>query len=346
MRLRQLRFFWQTNRRRLRLGLLRATALLACLDCMAYAQSAPPVPTLAPVVVTGVLPGPALWKVSRGNHVMWVLGLTSPVPKNMQWKSADVERQIAASQALLKLPSLEIGVRTSFYRSSMMPSPRELEKNPDQRSLQDVLTPDLYQHWTVLKARYLGENRRVEHMRPILAGRELYEAALKHYGLVDDYDLENIVYKTASRHEVTSVSTSYRLLLKDPREAVRSLNDKSMDDQHCLSQVMDALDQGLAQTTARANAWATGDIDTLRSILSNVQQDSCMSTLDTSPFVMALGVNDIESRVRKSWIDSAEHALDKNTQTFAVLPMHELLAPDGYMSSLQADGYIVQAPNP
>jgi len=346
MRLRQLRFFWQTNRRRLRLGLLRATVLLACLDGMAYAQSVPPVPTLAPVVVTGVLPGPALWKVSRGNHVMWVLGLTSPVPKNMQWKSADVERQIAASQALLKLPSLEIGVRTSFYRSSMMPSPRALEKNPDQRSLQDVLTPDLYQHWTVLKARYLGENRRVEHMRPILAGRELYEAALKHYGLVDDYDLENIVYKTASRHEVTSVSTSYRLLLKDPREAVRSLNDKSMDDQHCLSQVMDALDQGLAQTTARANAWATGDIDTLRSILSNVQQDSCMSTLDTSPFVMALGVNDIESRVRKSWIDSAEHALDKNTQTFAVLPMHELLAPDGYMSSLQADGYIVQAPNP
>ena len=71
-----------------------------------------------------------------------------------------------------------------------------------------------------------------------------------------------------------------------------------------------------------------------------------MSTLDTSPFVMALGVNDIESRVRKSWIDSAEHALDKNTQTFAVLPMHELLAPDGYMRSLQADGYIVQAPNP
>ena len=348
MLLREPSYFRWIDRRPLILGLFHAAALATCLNSMAYAQSSPvsgAVPTLAPVVVTGVLPGPALWKVSKGNHVMWVLGLASPVPKNMQWKSAEVESRMAASQAVLKLPSLEIGVRTSFYRSSMMPSPRELENNPNQQSLQDVLTPELYQHWLVLKDRYLGDNHRVERMRPILAGRELYEAALRHYGLVDEYDLENIVYKTASRDGVAGVNTSYRLLLKDPREAVRSLNDKSMNDQRCLGQVMDAIDQGLAQTTARANAWATGDIDTLRSILSQAQQDSCLSTLDGSQFAMALGIDDIESRVRKNWIDSAEHALDKNKQTFAVLPMHELLSPDGYLSTLQADGYNVKAPD-
>lgn len=200
MLLRGLGFFRWKARRRFFVGLLRAAALVACSNGMVHAQSAPvsgAVPTLAPVVVTGVLPGPALWKVSKGNHIMWVLGLVSPVAKNMRWKSAEVESRIAASQAVLKLPSLEIGVRTSFYRSSMMPSPRELGKNSDQQSLQDVLTPELYQHWVVLKAQYLGDNRGVERMRPILAGRELYEAALKHYGLVDEYDLENIVYQTA-----------------------------------------------------------------------------------------------------------------------------------------------------
>ncbi|BDU19416.1 TraB/GumN family protein [Dyella sp. GSA-30] len=301
--------------------------------------------TLAPVVVTGVLPGPALWKVSKGKHVMWVLGLTSPLPRDMQWKSADVENRIAASQAVLKLPSLAIGVRTNFYRSSMMPSPQELGKNPDQKTLQDVLPPELYRHWLVLKARYLGDSLRVERMRPILAGRELYEAALKHYGLVDEYELENIVYKAAAHDGVTAFNTSYQLLLKDPRETIRALNDKSMDDQRCLGQVLDALDQDLAQATSRANAWATGDIGTLRSILSQVQQDSCLSTLDISPFAAALGINDMESRVRKNWIDIAEHALDRNQQTFAVLPMHELLAPDGYLSALQSDGYNVQMPD-
>jgi len=332
--------------------LLLVAAYIGCLSCAAYAQSSsPPLPasntvtTLAPVVVTGVLPGPALWKVSKGKHVMWVLGLTSPVPRDMQWKSADVENRIAASQAVLKLPSLEIGVRTSFYRSSMMPSPQELGKNPDQKTLQDVLTPELYRHWLVLKARYLGDSHRVEQMRPILAGRELYEAALKHYGLVDEYELENIVYKAAAHDGVAAFNTSYQMLLKDPRETIRSLNDKSMNDQRCLGQVLDALDQDLAQATSRANAWATGDIGTLRSILSQVQQDSCLSTLDISPFAAALGISDMESRVRKNWIGIAEHALDRNQQTFAVLPMHELLAPDGYLSALQSDGYNVQAPD-
>ena len=334
------------------LFLLFVAASVTCFSCAAYAQSSlAPLPasstvtTLAPVVVTGVLPGPALWRVSKGKHVMWVLGLISPLPRDMQWKSAEVESHIAASQAVLKLPSLEIGVRTSFYRSAMMPSPKELGKNPEQKTLQDVLTPELYQHWLLLRARYLGDSRRVERMRPILAGRELYEAALKHYGLVDEYDLENIVYKAAARDGVLAINTSYQLLLKDPRETIRSLNDKSMNDQRCLGQILDALDQNLAQTTARANAWATGDIDTLRSILSQVQQDSCLSTLDSSPFAAALGIDDIEGRLKKNWISDAEHALDKNQQTFAVLPMHELLAPDGYMSALQSDGYNVQAPD-
>jgi hypothetical protein len=338
-------------RRKLFLILPHAAALVACFSCSAHAhaQSAPApasstATTLAPVVVTGILPGPALWKVSKGNHVMWVLGLTSPLPRDMQWKSVEVESRIAASQAVLKLPSLEIGVRTSFYRRSMMAQPQELGKNPGHQTLQDVLTPELYQHWLVLKARYLGDSRRVEGLRPILAGRELYEAALKHYGLVDEYGLENIVYKIAAHDRVAAVETSYQLLLKDPHDAVRSLSHKSMNDQQCMSQVLDALDHDLAQATARANAWATGDIDTLRSILSQAQQDSCLSTLDSSQFAKALGIDDIESRVKNNWISSAEHALDKNQQTFAVLPMHELLAKDGYLNALQSDGYNMQAP--
>lgn len=335
------------HRKRFMRCLFGAALLAACLDGAMHAQAAPPpraVPTLAPVVVTGVLPGPALWKVSKGDHVMWVLGLSSPVPQNMQWKSVEVENRIAGSQAVLTLPSMQVGVRTRFYRSHMMPSMRQLAVNPGQQTLQDVLSPPLYQRWLSLKAQYLGDNRGVERMRPILAGRELYEAALKRYGLVDEYGLEDIIDKTATRDNVLRVNTSYQLGLKDPREAILSLDRTSMNDRQCLAQLMDALEHGLAQATARANAWATGDIDTLRSILSQTQEDSCLPTLDDSQFAAALGVTDIERRVRTNWIDSAKQALDKNKQTFAVLPMHELLAPDGYLSALQADGYSVQAP--
>jgi hypothetical protein len=330
---------------------LYAVCLLACSTCAAHAQSSsqplPPsstIPRLAPIVVTGVLPGPALWKVSRGNHVMWILGLTSPVPKNMQWKSAEVEDRIAASQALLRAPSLEIGVRTSFFQSGLMPTKSDMKNNPNEQTLQDVLTPKLYQHWRMQKANFLPGNERVERMRPIFAGRELYEAALKHYGLVDQDGLENTVYKMARRDRVNVVDTSYRLMLNHPGGALQSLTNKSMDDQRCLSQVLDALDQDLAQTTVRANAWATGDIETLKSVLAQAQQDACLSTIGDSPFAKALGIEDAENQVEKSWIAMAEHALDQNTQSVAVLPMNQLLASSGYLRVLQSDGYVVQAP--
>ncbi|HJU09142.1 MAG TPA: TraB/GumN family protein, partial [Rhodanobacteraceae bacterium] len=43
--------------------------------------------TLETVSVTGVLPGPGLWKVSRDGHVLWVLGVIPSLPAHMQWRS-------------------------------------------------------------------------------------------------------------------------------------------------------------------------------------------------------------------------------------------------------------------
>jgi hypothetical protein len=48
--------------------------------------------------------------------------------------------------------------------------------------------------------------------------------------------------------------------------------------------------------------------------------------------------------MEQSWLTAAETALANNPQTFAVLPMEEVLAPDGYLAKLQAQGYTVEAP--
>ena len=38
------------------------------------------------VLVTGEHPGPGLWKVTRGTHVLWILGVRSPLPKDLVWR--------------------------------------------------------------------------------------------------------------------------------------------------------------------------------------------------------------------------------------------------------------------
>src|SRR5687768_1077919 len=65
----------------------RCLLLLAFLVPAAQAAEVPaPLPTtvLDTVVVSGKQPGPGLWKVSNDDHVMWVLGTISPLPKRME----------------------------------------------------------------------------------------------------------------------------------------------------------------------------------------------------------------------------------------------------------------------
>jgi hypothetical protein len=332
---------------------LTVTALLAYATPATHAQASSQsaaaqnsVPTLAPVVVTGELPGPALWKVSKGGHVMWILGLVTPVPRYMRWKSELVEKRIAASQAVLKMPGLEVGSTLSASDSrALMSSMDSVRQNPHNDSLQHLLPPALYKRWRSQKDRYMYGDGSVERMRPIFAGRELYDKVLLHKGLAQQTRIEKTVYEAAGHDGVKIVDPAYQLTLNDPHSALDTLEQNDMDDQHCLSMVLDAIEHDMAQTTLRANAWATGDLEGLKAVLMQ-PQDSCLTAISTSPFAKALRLNDIQRHIDQAWIQQAEQALTQNTQTVALLPMEQLMLPDGYLSVLRADGYTVQAPDP
>jgi len=328
--------------------------LLVCLAGAASAQSAPAslppaddaVTDMAPVLVSGVQPGPGLWKVSRGDHVMWVLGTVSPLPRHMQWKSDEVEDMVAASQQVLGPPGLVIGARVGFFGKLMLlPSMMGLKKNPDGATLRDVLPPELHERWDAQRRKYLGNSHRFERLRPIFAGKELYDVAMKQIGLTDDGGVRDLVSAMAKRHGVAVRSTSYQLVLEGPRSAAKTFKKTSMEDTRCLSQVIDAMDSDLVEAAERANAWSVGDIDALRSMLAGVRKDACLSAIGGAGFAKKLGMQDVQQRTGDAWLDTARDALENNRQTFAMLPMEQVLSADGYLARLQQDGFVVQAPD-
>lgn len=334
-------------------GLLRTTAFaLAALSCFGVtAQTASPSPlpaaavNLAPVVVSGSLPGPALWKVSKGGHVMWVLGTTSPLPRGMRWKSAKVEKLIASSQEVLQPPSVSIGAQAGFWGQLwLIPSIIGLKKLPKGETLQQVLSPELYSRWQVQRKKYLGwfsGNR----LRPMFAGEKLYDAAVKHSGLTNDNVVESIVDAAAKRDKVPLVDTGYFFVVKDPHGAARKFKQSAVEDQACLSDTLDAIEHNLAQATARANAWATGDLQALSKVLPGRQDSVCLAKFGNTPFAKSIGVTGISEHVRQAWIKTAKDALSKYPQTMALLPMKLILPASGYLQALQADGYVVESPN-
>ena len=168
---------------------LTATAL-AFAACAQGAATAAPATTpemleLETVtVVAGIQPGPSLWKVTRGEHLMWILGTVAPVPKKMEWVSPQADAALASAQELIGAPgfSANMGVGSMFKAAFAMPTILKARRNPGDKTLREVLPADLYARWLPLKALYLGDDGDVEKWRPIFAAGELYQAALKRSG--------------------------------------------------------------------------------------------------------------------------------------------------------------------
>ena len=98
----------------MKVRILRRMAPLLLLTPLVTHGAAPesqPLPELETFVVTGEQPGPALWKVTRKDHTLWILPTYGPLPAQLVWKSAQVEDVIRNSQEVYALEKIPVEPR-------------------------------------------------------------------------------------------------------------------------------------------------------------------------------------------------------------------------------------------
>jgi len=335
---------------------LSVTVLASALSMagVAVAQTAPApaastptqVQDLEGVTVSGIQPGPGLWRVSKGDHVMWVLGTLSPLPNRMQWKTDEVEQTIADSQEVLGPPSVNLKPKTNFFgKLFLLPSLLGARKNPDGQTLQQMVPAPDYARWLTLKKQYIGSDSGIENWRPIFAAVELYDKAIKRYGLTLSGGVKDTVRDLAKKHNVRFETVRYTIEVDEPRNALKTFKTSPMDDRSCFGRTLDTVQRDMGRITERANAWATGDIDMLRSLPMNDQREACIAAVTEAGFAKQLGFNDVAQKTEAMWIGAAQQAINTNKQTFAMLPMEDLLSPKGLLARLKAQGYQVEAPD-
>jgi hypothetical protein len=313
-------------------------------------SAAPPAEPVAPtapgaldeVLVTGERPGPALWRVSKGSHDLWILATLEPLPKDMVWRSRAVEERIASSSVVLAPP--QVDPKVGFFRSlTLLPSLFHARKSPDGRTLEQVLPHDLYIRWLALRVKYLG-NSSDENLRPMLAALDLYEHALDASGLNDDESVWKVVERTAHKHDVKILPVTLDLPIKDPKGSIRELDEIPQDAEvACLETAVTRLETDLVPMRRRANLWSLGDIDGLRAMTYPDQRIACFEVLFNVP---KLGdqLKDARLRIGELWLADAEEALSRYESSFAVLPITDMLKPDGWLAKLRDKGYAVQEP--
>ncbi len=328
---------------------------LLSFSVVTVADSPPPAPaepnatpsadatTLDTVMVTGEQPGPGLWKVSRGDHALWILATAYPLPKNMHWESKQVDETIAQSQEVIANVAGKLDI-SFFHKLTLLPAAMSARKNPDGKTLQQVLTPEAYARWSALKSKYIGSDSGVEKFRPMVAAQELNQKAMEKSGLVGNDSVWEKVKDTAKKNRVRIVEPKATIPVDDPGQLIRDFKTTTGDrDAACLVATMRRFESDMSVMQKRANAWAVGDIEALKTLPLPQVRYVCVQALRSNDRLSAEMDTAIDKLVG-AWTSEAEDALARNTSTFAVIPMENLLAKNGPLDRLRAKGYTVDDP--
>jgi hypothetical protein len=349
-----------------------AVAMLASTLLAGPGFPAAPDELLDTVLVTGEQPGPGLWKVSKGDHVMWVLATYGSLPRGMTWRSRQVEARIAESQEVLFGGNAGIRPDLGMLRAmTMISAAARAGKNPDGASLRQVLPPELFARWLVLREKYVGEDDDIEEWRPVIALGQLRRKAMEKQGLQGGASVDAYVGAAAKKykarvHRLKRVERVVRM--EDPRGMMRATRNVEAPDLACFARNLSELELDIERTTARANAWARGDIVKLRELQHSWKiQDDCgyvwLAFGDRLLFVAAAEGDSAEAarvkkliadytwheewarvQARQEWLAAAQAALAKNKSTFAVLRLDDVFSPDGALEKLRKLGYAVEDP--
>lgn len=296
------------------------------------------------VVVVGQRPGPGLWKVSKGDNVLWVFGTYGPLPTKMHWRSHEVESILAKSQEVLAPPSAtpKLGL---FQMAKMVPHAFGLMKNPDGKTLKDVLPADVYARWELMKKQYMPGKDDVERQRPLFAAERLYSAALYKAGLTSKNEVSSDIEKLVKKSKIKVTRTEVELAVENPAGLMKAFKKSPMEDAACLSKTMDRIEMDMEVLKVRANAWSKGDVGEIRKLNFTDRRGPCKDAMMSNPvFREGIKVDDMESRMREAWLAAAENALARNASTFAILSIREMLDSKGMLAALEAKGYQVESP--
>lgn len=299
------------------------------------------------LLVSGEQPGPGLWRVTKqtadGEHVLWILGSYGPLPRRMQWRSRVLERALDQSTEVIAPPSVDTNVGV-LRGATLLPSLVGIRKNPNGETLQELVPPELYARWSVLKQRYLGNDRGVEKWRPIFAAGELYREAISEAGLERSNIVWPAVEKAAKKRKLPITRPVVDVELEKPRDLIREFKKAEIEDLECFARTIERLESDLDLMRVRANAWATGEIGVLRELAPVDQAGACLAVVTGSELLQSRGLADLPTRLTDAWLAAAEDALARNASTVAVVWMSQLLSEDGLLAQLESRGYRIEAP--
>lgn len=306
---------------------LRSAALAACLLLSLGGAAAPQVEDpegvlVEPLVVSARTPGPAWWKVSDGDTVVWILATPDgPLPPGVGWDTSVVERRLKGATVLVDQVSMTAGLRD-------LPALLKLRGQMKSKTpLEAALPPALRARFVAARTRLGKPAKRYAEWTPLVAGLMLMNDSRGGRWGHPDGDVRRLARKArvpiraAARYEAMPF---LRTAMGGMTPAIQA---------QCLESALDDLDAG-GRIRPAAQGWARGDVQTALSAPRAFER--CV--------LLLAGGADLWRRASRDQADAIAQAMKKPGHAVALVGMRRLLARDGILAQLRARGFTVSGP--
>jgi hypothetical protein len=285
----------------------------------------PQATVLSELVVQARSPGPAWWRVTKGESTVWILGIPAGMPRSTRWDQATLLRRLSGAKSLILPATLTAGLGDLFQALSLRSRLRSRE------AVQDTLPPDL-------KARYLAAAAQLgrppsayDHWKPAVAGLFMLADYRRRYGF-DEFQPLNAVRAAASRVGVRAKPAAAYRAVPFLKAVAGDLSDEV--NRACLADALAEIEAGGGRSRAAAEGWAHGDVAV--ALTAERGFDLCLATFP-----------EFNDQVRRMMSDEATaimQALQTPGVSVAAVELRSLVAREGVLARLKAAGYEIRTP--
>ncbi len=285
--------------------------------------------TAGEVVVTKHLPGPALWKVTKGGAEVFILGAAMPLPHLLQWDTLRLENALNGADALYLEPRPSLSPM-ELMRLAVNRAPLELVGG---QTLETALPPREKARFLHLVALIHGKAQTYDRLKPAVAGLFLISDWRKAAGLSEGKPGTTVMHLAEDAHVPVRSVGDFRL---DP--FVDTAAKLSMADNiACFDAAMDDVDQEASHARTMAAAWAKGDLKTVGETYKASLLTGCLMRIPSTQKLLDHGTDE--------GVKTVQAALIKPGKSVAVVDLNFLLRPNGVLDRLRAQGATITVPD-
>ncbi|HVU20644.1 MAG TPA: TraB/GumN family protein [Rhizomicrobium sp.] len=273
------------------------------------------------VVVHAKRRGPVMWRVTKGDSSVVLIGFVGPVPKDLDWNKDGVTEALTGARQLILNAQASVGLFEGLWYLTWHSGDVYL---PSGTTVESTLPEPLHRRFLAAVAK---SNHEVDHyssLRPPLALLRLEGDVIEAEGLTGKEPSKSI--EKMARHLGVSAKpvANYEAL-----PMLRALPQMSAAaNETCVKDALDDLDAIAAHADAAADAWAVGDLETLKANWSEQRFQSCIQAVP--------GVSVLFQRAVSDSVAAVNAALARPGKTVMLVSFGALLRKDGILDRLRA----------